>query len=78
MRSLSIFVTAIGLAVSPVAWAEPLAAGKPAGIHSAQLGSKEILVFGGIAALGLGIVIATSGGRSSPGDNQTPAVATAT
>jgi hypothetical protein len=78
MRTLSIFVTAIGLVASSLAWAEPLAPGKPAGTHSAQLGGKEYLVFGGIAALGLGIVIATSGGRSSPGNNQLPVVATAT
>ncbi len=48
------------------AWADPLAAGKPAGVRKAQESSgMEWAVIGGVVALGAGILIATSGGRSS-------------
>src|SRR4051812_49324423 len=75
MRIVFAVVTATGLMVSPLAWADPLAPGKPAGVHSAQFGRSETLVFGGIAALAVGIIVATSGGRSSPGNNPVAAVA---
>lgn len=68
MRSLVSTVLAVSFAATTMAWAgEPLSAGKPAGVHKAQAGSAttEWLVFGGIAALGAGILIATSGGRAS-------------
>ena len=70
MRKVCSFVIAIGLIASPMAWAEPLAPGKPAGVHAAQMGDREWLVLGGIAALGIGIAIATSGGRSSNAQGQ--------
>ena len=73
MRRLLAIVTAIGLAAAP-AWAEPLPAGKPAGVKPAQMGSTEIFVFGGIAIGLAAVLIATSGGRSSPANNQIPAV----
>ena len=59
-----------------MAWADPLAAGKPAGVHQAQMTSKEWLVLGGIAAVGIGVAIATSGGRSSNPGNQAVSVQT--
>ena len=64
MRIFSTFVIVISM-VASAAWADPLAAGKPAGVKAAQMGSSEWLVFGGIGALAAGILIATSGGRSS-------------
>ena len=73
MRRFIGIVTAIGLATSP-AWAEPLTAGKPAGVKPAQMGSTEIFVFGGIAIGIAAVLIATSGGRSSPANNQIPSV----
>jgi hypothetical protein len=72
MRKLCGIGIAIALTASPVAWAEPLSPGKPAGVRTAQLGEKEWLVFGGIAALGIGIAIATSGGRSSAANSSQP------
>ena len=75
MRRLFTIVTAIGLMASPMASAEPLKAGKPAGVRSAQLGSTETFVLGGIVAFAAGVLIATSGGRSSPANNQLAAVA---
>ena len=70
MRKVCSFVIAIGLIASPMAWAEPLAPGKPAGVRAAQMGDKEWLVLGGVAAVGIGVAIATSGGRSSNAQGQ--------
>jgi hypothetical protein len=61
MRKLSTFVIVISMVASS-AWADPLAAGKPAGVHAAQMGDKEWLVFGGIGAVAAGLLIATAGG----------------
>ena len=56
----------MSMVISSVAWAEaPLPAGKPAGVRQAEMTSTEYLVFGGVVALGAGILIATAGGRSS-------------
>jgi hypothetical protein len=75
--NVSIFVIVISMVASS-AWAEPLAAGKPAGVKAAQDSSgTEWLVFGGIGALAAGILIATSGGRSSNAQGQ-PIVAVTT
>ena len=79
MRKLCSFVIAIGMTVSPTAWADPLAPGKPAGVHQAQdvgMGSKEWLVLGGIAAVGIGVAIAVSGGISSNPGSQVVSVQT--
>ena len=64
MRKVCTFVIVISM-IGSSAWADPLAAGKPAGVRAAQMGGTEWAVIGGIAALGAGILIATSGGRSS-------------
>ena len=69
MRTLSTFVIVISMLASS-AWADPLAAGKPAGVKAAQMGGTEWMVFGGIGALAAGILIATSGGRSSTATGQ--------
>ena len=76
MRNVCSFVIAIGLIASPMAWAEPLAPGKPAGVHAAQMTNKEWLVLGGVAAVGIGVAIATSGGRSSNAQGQSISVIT--
>jgi hypothetical protein len=54
-------ITAIALSVSGAALAGPLAPGKPAGVHEAQMADKEWLVFGGVAVLVAGILIANAG-----------------
>ena len=54
-------VTAIALSVSGMALAEPLAPGKPAGVHAAQMGDKEWLVFGGIAVVAAAVLISQAG-----------------
>ena len=74
MRKLATIVIAIGLTTG--AWAEPLSPGKPAGVRKAQMEGKEWLVIGGVAAVGIGVAIATSGGRSSDVPVQTINVVT--
>jgi hypothetical protein len=73
MRKLAsktgIFVIVISM-IGSSAWADPLAAGKPAGVRKAQSTGTDWAVIGGIAALGAGILIATSGGRSSEAKGQ--------
>jgi hypothetical protein len=59
-------ICAIVLAGSGTAYAEPLVAGKPAGVHAAQMTSKEWLVFGGLAAVGAVVLIASAGGGHEP------------
>lgn len=55
------FITAIAFFGSGMASADPLTPGKPAGVHAAQLGEKEWLVFGGLAVLVVAVVIANNG-----------------
>lgn len=76
MRILCNFVIAIGMLAAPLAEAAPLAPGKPAGVKAAQMGSKEWFVLGGIAAVGIGVAIAVSGGRSSEAQQQAVTVVT--
>ncbi len=54
-------VTAIALSISGTTYAEPLAPGKPAGVHQAQLGDKEWLVAGGLGLLVIAVVVANAG-----------------
>ena len=61
MRSLCTFVTVTALLMSSVAFADPLAPGKPAGVHAAQMGDKEWLVFGGVGLVVAGILVANAG-----------------
>src|SRR5580698_5747500 len=61
MRSVCSFVTVTALLMSSVAFAEPLAPGKPAGVHAAQMGDKEWLVFGGIAVVAAAVLISQAG-----------------
>jgi len=53
-------VTAIALTFSGMVWAEPLAPGKPAGTRAAQLGDRELLVFGAIGVTLAAVLIANS------------------
>ena len=57
-------VTAIAMTFS--AMAQPLAPGKPAGAHAAQLGDKELLVFGAVGAALAGVLIASDGSGGHP------------
>jgi hypothetical protein len=76
MHKLCVIVTAIGVGISSMAWADPLSPGKPAGVHAAQMGDKEWLVFGGIGLVAIGIAIGTSGGAASASASQPITVVT--
>jgi hypothetical protein len=63
-----IAVIAISLMFVPLAFAEPLSPGKPAGIHQARRGaSTGLLVAGGLLAGGLVAVMAFSGSENKNG-----------
>ena len=57
-------VTAIAMTFS--AMAQPLAPGKPAGAHAAQLGDKELLIFGAIGVTVAAVLIASDGSGGHP------------
>jgi len=61
MRIACSVVIATALLASGVASADPLAAGKPAGVHAAQMGNKEWLVFGGVGVVVAAVLIANVG-----------------
>jgi hypothetical protein len=68
MRKLCTAVIAVSMLASSLAWAETLAPGKPAGVRQAQMGSKEILIFGtlGVAAVTIIAVAGTGGDQIQP------------
>lgn len=55
------FVIAISTVLPSMALGNPLAPGKPAGVHNAQLGDKEWLVVGGIGLLAVAVLVANAG-----------------
>jgi len=61
MRIACSAVIATALLISGGAWAEPLTPGKPAGVHQAQMGNKEWLVFGGVGVLVAAVLVANAG-----------------
>ena len=60
---ISICTAAAMLTVSlcSATYADPLAPGKPAGVHAAQMGDKEWLVFGGVGVVVAAVLIANVG-----------------
>jgi len=68
MRRFCIAAIAAGLIAAPMAAAEPLAPGKPAGIHQARRGASTGLLIAGSALLaGLVAVVAFSGSDNNNG-----------
>jgi hypothetical protein len=67
MQKLFGFVVAASLVASPLAWADPLPAGKPAGIHHSQMSTSSWVVAGGLGAIALTVIaVAASGDDSTP------------
>ena len=61
MRNITAAILASGLLISTAASAnEGLAAGKPAGVHEAQLLSTPVIVVGVVAAAAVGIAIGSA------------------
>ena len=68
MRSFCIAAVSAGLIAAPMAAAEPLAPGKPAGVHQARRGaSTGLLIAGGVLVAGLVAVVAFSGSDNNKG-----------
>lgn len=63
LKTTGTIVIAIALVSSPIAWAAPLAPGKPAGVRNAQIqmGDKEWLILGGVSLLVAAVLIANAG-----------------
>jgi hypothetical protein len=69
MRNFYVALVATSLMIVPMASADPLAPGKPAGVRSAQSDDPNMpLYFFGAVAVGLGIALAVAGNN----DNSTP------
>lgn len=79
MRKLCTAVVAVSMLASSMAWAETLAPGKPAGVRQAQMGTKEVLIFGtiGVAAVTI-IAVAGTGGDQMKQSLQGTATVTGT
>ena len=68
MRNFCIAVIAAGLMGAPMAWAQPLAPGKPAGVAAARNGaSTGLLIIGGIAVAALVAVVAIGSSNNNNG-----------
>jgi hypothetical protein len=74
MRTLCIAAVAAGLTFAPVAWAQTLPAGQPAGVLKAQRQGGSAIYVIGVAVVAAAIAVAVSG--SSPASTATPPVTT--
>lgn len=61
MRNFSAALVATSLMIVPMASAEPLAPGKPAGARAAQSEDITPLIYFGVVAVGIGIGLAVAG-----------------
>jgi hypothetical protein len=61
-------LVATSLLIVPMASAEPLAPGKPAGVRAAQSNDNMPLIYFGLVAVGIGVALAVAGN-----DNNAPA-----
>jgi hypothetical protein len=65
MRNFCIAAIAASLMFAPVASAQPLAPGKPAGVHAARHGANTgLLIIGGLA-VAAAVAVATVGSNSN-------------
>jgi hypothetical protein len=78
MRNFCIAAVTAGLLFAPAAWAEPLAPGKPAGLHKAQVMDNTVLLIVLGAAVIAGIAVAASSGGNSGNGGTTVTSTTAT
>jgi hypothetical protein len=67
MRIFCIALITAGLMAAPMAWAGPLAPGKPAGVHdAARHGARTgLLIAGGLAVAAVVAVVAIGGGSNN-------------
>jgi hypothetical protein len=68
MRNFCIATVAASLIFAPMASAQPLASGKPAGVEAARLHvGTGLLIVGGLLVAGLAIAVASTGGTNNSG-----------
>ena len=78
MRNFCAALVATSLMIVPMASAEPLAPGKPAGVRAAQSDANMPLIYVGLAAIGIGIALAVSTGNDNNGPTTTAPASTTT
>jgi hypothetical protein len=78
MRNFCAAFVATSLMIVPMASAEPLAPGKPAGVRAAQSDDNMPLIFVGLAAIGIGVALAVSSGNDNNGPATTAPTSTTT
>jgi hypothetical protein len=61
MRNFCAAFVATSLMIVPMASAEPLALGKPAGVRAAQSDDNMPLIYFGVIAVGIGVALAVAG-----------------
>lgn len=68
MRNFCIAVLAAGLMFAPMAQAQPLPPGKPAGVHAAKMGARTgLLIVGTALVAGLVAAALSTGGNNNAG-----------
>jgi len=68
MRNVCVAALAAGLMFAPLAQAQPLAPGKPAGVHAARKGaSTGLLLMGTALVAGLVVLAVSTGGPNNTG-----------
>jgi hypothetical protein len=65
MRNFCAALVAASLMIVPMASAEPLAPGKPAGVRAAQSEDINPLIYFGVVAIGIGVALAVSSSNNN-------------
>ncbi|HWX89645.1 MAG TPA: hypothetical protein VNY75_05025 [Rhizomicrobium sp.] len=65
MRNFCAALVATSLMIVPMASADPLAPGKPAGVRTAQREDITPLIYFGVVAVGIGIALAVAGNNNN-------------
>jgi hypothetical protein len=65
MRNFCAVLVATSLMIVPMASADPLAPGKPAGVRTAQREDITPLIYFGVVAVGIGIALAVAGNNNN-------------
>jgi hypothetical protein len=78
LKSVTALVAVISLVASGVATADPLSAGKPAGVKHAQMDSVPVMVWIGLAGITVAGIAAAAVSGSSPSTFTTVAASTGT
>jgi hypothetical protein len=78
MYKLCSIAVAIGLTATSMAWAGPLSAGKPAGVHQAQMSTGSIITAAGLGVIAVTVIAVAVSGDDAPAQNQGSTTTTTT